>query len=234
MTSSTPDDSQRKAAKIAGLLYLMTLMTIVSVTYGIVRPLVAGVDPAEAARRILAHETLFRAAAVGNLAFCIEVVVLSAALYVVLEPIDRTLALLAALGRLFQAFIWLVISLNLFTALRLLSQPVYARGLPPDQLPVLARLYLSGFDPYYVALLFWSLGSTAGAWAWLRSRYVPRALATIGILASAWGAACTLCLFLYPRFADVVDLSLFDVPLVLFELTLGSLLLCRGLPGPRA
>jgi Domain of unknown function (DUF4386) len=228
-------DAQRKAAKVAGVLHLLALVTVIVVTYGFVRPLVAGVAPAQTAHNILAHETRFRAGILGNLVYGIEVVVLTAALYVVLEPVDRLLALLAALGRAFQAVAWLVISINLFTSLRLLTQPEYARGLSSEELPVLARLYLSGFDQYYVALLFWSLGSTAGACAWLRSRYVPRALASFGIVASAWGAACTSCLFVFPGFQNIVDLNLFDLPLLLFEVALGVRLLSRGLaPGARA
>jgi hypothetical protein len=163
LMSGAIGDRQRNAAKVAGFLYLLSFVTVVSVTYGIVRPLVAGADPAQAARNILAHETLFRVGIVGNLLYCVEIVALSAALYVVLEPVDPLLALLAALGRLIQGFTWLLICINLFTALRLLTQPDYVRALPPDQLPVLARLHLSGFDPYYVGLLFWCLGSTQRA-----------------------------------------------------------------------
>jgi hypothetical protein len=67
------------------------------------------------------------------------------------------------------------------------------------------------------------------AWLFLSSRYIPRALAAFGILTSAWAAACTLCLFVSPDFAKVVDLTWFDVPMVLFEVALGVWLLSRGL-----
>lgn len=226
------DNSQRRAAKVAGAVYLLSLATVVGITYGVVAPLIAQVDPVQAARNILANETLFRVGILGNVLYCLEVVVLSGALYVVLKPVDPLLALLATFSRLVLAFTWLVISLNLFTALRLLTQPEYAHVLPPDQLPVLAQLFLSGFDPYYVGLLFWCLGSTVAAILWLRSRYVPRLLAAFGILASAWGVACTLVLYVFPGFRNVVDLSWFDVPMVLFEIVLSVLLLVRGLQSP--
>ena len=119
-------------------------------------------------------------------------------------------------------------ALNHFTALRLLSRPEYA-GIPADQLPVLARLYLSGFDQYYVGLLFWSLGATVGAFLWLKSRYVPGALAAFGILASAWCAACTIVLLILPDFSGVLNLWWFDSPMALFEIALSLLLLFRGL-----
>ena len=69
----------------------------------------------------------------------VGVLVQSTSLYVILKSIDRNLALFAAFSRLAQGYIWLLVVLNLFTALRLLSHPEYA-ALPSDQLPALARL----------------------------------------------------------------------------------------------
>lgn len=228
MTRSV-DNSQRIAAKIVGLAYSTSFALVVVASFGILQPLVGNVDPAHAAQNILAHTTLFRVGAVGFLLYCVGVLVLSAAMYVILRPVDRNLALLAAFGRLVHGFTWLLVTLNLFLALRLLSRHEYA-ALPPDQLPVLARLYLSGFDQYYVGLLFWSLGATVGAYLWLKSSYVPRALAVFGILASAWCAGCTLVLLVFPDFAEVVNLWLVDSPMAVFELGLSLLLLFRGLP----
>jgi hypothetical protein len=206
-------------------------VTVIGVTYGVVTRVLGHLDPPRMAQNILAHETLFRIGIAGNLLYAIELVVLAAALYVVLRAVDPLLALLAALGRFLHAVVWLLISLNLFGALRLVGRPEYA-AVPPDQRAALARLLLSGFDPYYVALLFWSLGSTLAAVLWLRSGWVPRALAAFGILASAWAAFCTCCLYINPHFDTIVDLNWFDVPLVLFEVALSLRLLVRGLRPP--
>jgi hypothetical protein len=64
---------------------------------------------------------------------------------------------------------------------------------------------------------------------WLRSGYVPNALAFLGVLASAWCAACTSVLFVFPDFQKVVNLWWFDMPMVLFEIALSFVLLLRGL-----
>lgn len=180
-------------------------------------------------RNILAQETLFRVGLTGDVVYCIAVLVLSAALYVILRPVDPNLAMLAVSGRFVQALTWLVLTLNLFTALRLLSSPEFASAFPPEQLPALARLYLSGFDHCYVGLAFWSMGDTIAAYLWFKSLYVSRALAVFGGLASAWCAACTFALFLFPDFPKVVNLWWFDMPMALFEIGLGFLLLVCGL-----
>ena len=234
MTTDFITSAQRKAATIAGLACPLSFATVVAVGFGIFDRLIAGADPARTARDILEHETLFRVGVAGSVIYCAGVCVLSAALYIILEPVGRNLALLATLGRLIHGLTWLLSTLNLFTALRLLHRPEYAGAFPQEQLQVLARLCLSGFDQYYVGLLFWSSGATAGAFLWLRSGYIPRALAGFGVLASAWCAACTFVLFLFPGFPKIVNLWWFDSPMALFEIALSLLLLFRGLRAPAA
>jgi hypothetical protein len=108
-------------------------------------------NAAETARNILAHERLFRIGIAGDLIYCAGVVVLLTALYVILRPVNRGLALLAAFWRLVWVLMWLVTTLNLFDALRLLSGADYLQVFEAERLQALARLYLGmRFDYYYV------------------------------------------------------------------------------------
>jgi hypothetical protein len=229
---NTVDQSQRKAARIVGVAFPLSFLTVVWVNFGIFGRLIAPGDPTETVRNIVAHETLFRIGIAGNLLYCVGVLILLTALYVILRPVDQYLALLAAVGRLVHAFTWLLVSVNLFTALRLLGDSGYSRALGSDQLAALARLYLTGTDAYYVGLLFWALGATLGAYLWFKSNFVPRALAVFGVIASGWCAACTLVFYVFPSFANVVNLWWFDSPMALFELALSFFLLFRGLGDP--
>lgn len=164
MTISTTGQSQRKAARIAAFACLISFVTVVSVNFGIFARLIVRGDPAQTARNILAHERLFRIGIAGDMVYCVGVVVLLTALYTVLKPVDQNLALFAAFGRLVYGFMWLLATLNLSTALRLLSGADYSRAFGPDQLPALTTLYLTGFDQYYIGLLFWALGATVGSY----------------------------------------------------------------------
>ncbi len=229
MTTSAIDGSQRNAARIAGLAYLFSFVTVVSVWLGIFARLIVRGDPVQTAQNILAHERLFRIGIAGDVVYCVGVVVLLAALYVVLKPVDQNLALLAAFGRLVHGFTYLLVTINLFTALRLLSGADYSRAFGPDQLPVLARLYLSGFDQYYVGLLFWALGATVGSYLWFKSNYIPKAMAAVGVISSAWCAACTFVLLIFPDFRSVVNWWWYDSPMGIFELALSFWLLFKGL-----
>jgi hypothetical protein len=229
MTVGRIDESQRKAARIAGFAGLFSFAVVVSVWAGVFARLIVSGDPAQTARNILAHERLFRIGIAGDVAYCAGVIVLLTALYVVLKPVDQTLALLAAFGRLVHGFTWLLLTINLLTALRLLNGTDYARAFGPDKLPMLARLYLSGFDQYYVGLLFWALGATVGSYLWFKSNYIPRALAAFGVISSGWCVACTFVFLIFPGFRNVVNLWWFDTPMSIFELVLSFWLLFKGL-----
>lgn len=233
MTISPIDNSQRTAARVAGLAYLITFATVVSVNFGIHDRLIVDTS-AETARNILAHERLFRIGIAGDLIYCAGVVVLLTALYVILRPVNRGLALLAAFWRLVFVLMWLVMALHLFDALRLISGADYLRAIGPEQLQALARLDLgTRFDYYYVGLLFGSLASTACGCLWYKSRYIPRALAAFGVISSAFCVACTLVFYIFPGFDKIVNLWWFDTPMGLFDIALSFWLIFKGLRPPR-
>jgi hypothetical protein len=233
MSNITVDESQRKAAKVAGVAYLITFATVVYVNFAIHDRLIVG-NNAETARNILAHERLFRIGIVGDLIYCAGVIVLLTALYVILKPVSRGLALLAAFWRLVWVLMWLAMTLNLFDALRLLSQAEFLQALGAERVQALASLYLgTRFEYYYVGLLFGALASTVCGYLWFKSRYIPRSLAVLGAIASAFCVACTLVFYIFPNFDKTVNLWWFDTPMGLFDIALSFWLLIKGLGSSR-
>ncbi len=69
MTIGTISESQRKAARIAGLAYLFSFVTVVAVNFGILARLTVRGDPAQTAQNILAHERLFRIGIAGDVVY---------------------------------------------------------------------------------------------------------------------------------------------------------------------
>lgn len=228
MTNRAVDDSQRKAARVVGVTFLLAIAIVVLANYGIAFRLVIPGNAVDTARNIVAHETLFRINIACNLIYVVNMLVLLAALYVVLEPVGRGLALVAAFFRLVYALMWAVTALNMLGALRLLGDAAYLPVFRPDQLQTLARLHIS-IDAYYVGLPFWGLASTVCSFLWFRSRYVPRALAAFGMVSSAWCVICAFAYLVFPHFDTTLNAYWFDMPLVLFETALGLWLLFKGL-----
>jgi len=232
MALGTIDSSQRSAAKVVGVAYLVTFVAVVYTRYGILGRLLTD-NAADTARNILAQEQLFRAGIAGYLFYCVSLIVLVTALYVVLRPVSRGFALLAALWWLVWVFMWLVMSLNLFDALRLFSGADSLQAFDAERLQAVASFYLAAnFDRYYVGLLFWGLASTVCACLWFKSRYIPRSLAAFGVISSAFTVACTFALFIFPSFDKIVGLGWFDSPMGLFDIALSFWLLFKGLKPP--
>jgi Domain of unknown function (DUF4386) len=205
------DHSQRTAGKVAGLAYLLSFAVVVFAQFQIQDRLIVDRSAAETARNILAHERFFRVGIAFDLFYSLGTVVLLVALYVILRPVNRGLALFAALGRLVYAWMWMLMTVNLFDTLRLLRGADYLQSVDSGALQGLATLYLRArFDQYYVGLLFCGLASAVSGYLWLKSGYIPRPLAAFGVVSSAFCATCTAAFLISPGFASVVNLWWFD------------------------
>ena len=227
------DNSQRTAAKIAGVTGLLAVAIVVFGNYVLLSPLIVAGNAVETTRNIVAHQTQVRVALTCFLMYSATVVVLLAALYVILKPVDRILALIGALFRLVFALLWLLSTLNLLSALRLLGSANYLQVFEADRLQALARLQIgANFDDYYVGLPFFALAATVCSYLWLKSGYIPKALAAFGVISSVWCVLCAFVFLVFPHFNKIVNDYWFDSPMALFEMILSLWLLFKGIRTP--
>src|SRR5436853_4707797 len=230
MTTTIIDNSQRTAAKVAGVAGLLGFFLVVFGNYGLLGPLIVSRNAVDTARNILGHETQFRFALICFITYGIGAIVLSTALYVIFAPVNRGLALAGALFRLVFAILWLIAPLNSLAALRLLGDAPYLKIFEPERLQALARVQIAAsFDDYYVGLPFFGLAATVCAWLWLKSNYIPRGLLIFGVIGSAWCVFCAIVYLIFPDFNKIVNDYIFDSPMALFELIVSIWLLVKGL-----
>ena len=231
MTIGTIDESQRKAARVVGFSYLFALPPAIFAEFYVRTQLIAFDDAARTAQNIMAHERLFRLGTASNLTVFAINVVLITALYVVLMPVNRILALLATAWGLIETAILVVVTLRDFEVLRVLSGAGYLHAFEATRLQALARLSVSAHaDAYNVGLVLAGLRSTAFCYLWLKSRFIPRALAAWGLLASFLMGACAFSFTIFPELAKVIPVEIYGAPIFFFELTMGFWLLLKGLP----
>jgi len=229
MTLGAIEPAQQTAAKVAGFLYLVTMVIPLLAELYLRAPLMVHGDAVQTARNILASERLFRLSIVLGLIAVAAEVILLVALYVVLEPINRNVALLAAFWWLAKCVIFAAIALTDFVALRLLSGAGYLRALDTKQLQALAELFIrTRHDGGFIGGVFLGLGSTIFAYLWWNSRYIPRGLAALGIFSSLALAIGILGLMLFPDLAPVVGQA-YWAPIFIFEVILGLWLLVKGI-----
>ncbi len=230
MTTRTIDDSQRRAATVVGAAYLFALVPAIFAEFYVGGRLIVSSNAAQTALNIVAHERLFRLGIASNLTvFAIDVVLITA-LYVVLEPIHRRLALLALGWGLIETAILVVVTLSDFDVLRILSGADYLKVFEADRLQALARLSIGAHGAAYnVGLVLAGLRSTTFCYLWFKSGLIPRALAAFGMFSSALFGTCAFAFMIFPELAKVIDVTWYGGPIFIFELTMGFWLLLKGL-----
>ncbi len=133
-------NSVNKIARTAGLFYLLFVITsIIANLFG----KFVFVDAPVTVNYIIAHESQFRIGFVISL-FSVVLFLLAAwALYVLLKPVNKNIALLFLLLNLGGFAIWCFSMLNLFASLLLLSGADYLKVFQPDQLRAQAMLFIN-------------------------------------------------------------------------------------------
>ena len=181
-------NSVTKIARAAGLLYLLYIIT--SVIANLFGKFVF-VEAPVTIHHLLTHATQFRIGFVINL-FSVVLFLLAAwALYVLLKPVQKDLALLFLLFNLAGFAVWFFSSLCLFAGLVILNGPETTAAFQPDQLQALAvffvRLYKNGvyIDQVPYGLWLFPLGYLV-----LKSGFLPKVLGGLLI-------ADGVCQFIY-------------------------------------
>lgn len=222
-----PEVQQARAARLAGALYLVTMTTAIFNQSFVRGSLLVRGDATQTAQNITQSELLFRIGIAADVVTFTGVAVLAWALYVLLRPVGRSLAVLAVLLRLIEVAVHYIAIVFSLGALVLLSGADYLAALDTGQLHALARAALSaygaGVNLGFVPL---GLGSAIFAWLLLRSRYVPKALAAWGVFASLLLATSALAVILFPAIGPFVLAAM--IPMFIYEVTLGFWLLLKG------
>ncbi|MBI3715185.1 MAG: DUF4386 domain-containing protein [Betaproteobacteria bacterium] len=231
MSQAAVDPTQRLAAKVVGLCYLLAMVTAVF-GFSVRGKLVVADSALETARNIMASEQLFRLGTASDLLTFIIDIVLITSIYVVLRPVNRYLALVALLWRVIETALLAVVTLNCLDVLRYLGSAEYLRVFEVERLHALARFSIAAIGGgYYFGFVFLGLGSALFSYLWWRSGYVPKSLAMLGIFASLLLAACNFAFIIDPALAKVVA-PYYMAPMGLFEVAMGFWLLFAELRSP--
>jgi Domain of unknown function (DUF4386) len=226
-TAAAPEPSLDRYARLAGLLYLAIIVTSILSLFLVEARLVVDGDWATTTQRIAADQTLFRAGLVYDMVMFASVIALAWALFVVLRGVDRDRTLLVLLWRMAEAVVGAAtVLLGVLVALLVDSQEARAT-FEPAQLHALVHVLLTaraiGFD---VAVFFLSLGTIVYCRLLYRSRYVPRALAGLGIVAFVIMLVGTVVGLLLPQHRDLTMVGW--APGIVFEAAIGVWLLLKG------
>jgi len=220
-------NSTKKAARVAGLLYLATCIPApFSLLYVPGKLIVAG-NAAATAANILASEGMFRLGIAGQLVSAIAFLFAVRALHRLLQGVDKRLASLMVTLFAISIPISCVNALNDIAALILVRGADFLSVFSEPQRQALAMMFLRlQSQGLLVAQIFWGLWLLPFGILVYRSGFIPRILGVLLILNGFAYPIQSFTSFLLPQYADVV--SRITSPVLLGEAAIILWLLIRG------
>ncbi len=231
MKATIVNASQRKAARVAGFMFLFSLIVPTLNWALVLSRFVVAEDVMATARNIKANESLFRIGITIELIMSVGLVVLAVALFAILKRVNRSLALLALLWKLVEAGLVAAIVLLSFVALQISDGAAYLTAFTPEQLQAPVGLILNAHTILYsVPMVFLGLDLMAFFYLFYKSNYIPRVLAAFGILSYALIFIHALGNMVAPGYATMPIVEIISyVPSCIAELVVGMWLLVKGL-----
>ena len=226
--------SQSKAARLAGLLYLIAMATGLFAEFYVHFPstLIVSGDAAKTASNIMANERLYRIGIANNIiTFAIDVVLIWA-LYVLLRPVNRNLALLAVFFRLVETTMACVAIVNYYVAMQFVSNADHLRAFDSNQIQALSILHDTYALTFIVVAIFLGLGSTVFNYLLFKSRYIPKVLAAWGIFSSLLLLISQFAIVIFPEVEKTIIPACYG-PIAIDEIALGLWLLFKGANIPK-
>lgn len=174
-------NTNSKTARIAGLLYLIYLIFhVFADVIGRSRIIVLG-DATTTARNIMVSAWQFRIGSLVDLVAGMLFLLAAWALYRLLKPVNKNLALLFLLLNLGGVAVWSVSNLFLIVSQHLLSGVDYLKVFQIDQLQALAMLslYTYKFGSLGIAQFFFAAWLFPLGYLVFKSGYLPRILGIV-------------------------------------------------------
>lgn len=228
MNVQAPTTDPQRWARMAGALYLLIIaFGIFGELFTRGALLVSG-DPAATASRISDSMLLWRIGIAGDVLMHVFDVPVMLAIYVLLRPVDRNLALFALLSNVVQTSVLAANKLNLLWPVLLLGSSSAAAAFTPEQLATLTQLSISAHGHgFALGLVFFGITCLVEGHLIARSGFLPALIGRGMQLAGLCYLTNSFALIVAPDLAD----RLFPVillPPFFAELAFAGWLLLKG------
>ena len=200
-------NTNKKTARIAGALYFLYMVATIFADASRTKLIVFG-DAMATANHILASEQLFRIGFVSDVLAGVLFLLAAWALYVLLKPVNKNIALLFLLLNLGGVAVQCINMLNLFSAVLLLSGTDYLKVFQMDQLQSLAMFFLYLYkNGFMIAQFFYAAWLFPLGYLVFKSGYLPKVLGIILMIECFGWLLYPFQFFLFPAYEVISYLS---------------------------
>ena len=221
--------SRKKVARVAGLLYLVVVLTgIFSLAY-VPSTLIVRDNASATVHNIITHEIVFRFGIVSGLTCYTFFLVLPLALYKLLSPVDEIYAKLMVALATVSVPISFINILNKFAVLSLISGSRYLNVFPNNQLQAQVMFYLNQYDyGILIVQIFWGLWLFPFGYLVVKSGFLPKVLGILLMLGCVGYLTNFLGHSLFPTYSETGISSFVRLPASLGEIGTCLWLLLMG------
>lgn len=218
-------------ARLAGFgLLVMAIVAIFANFFVFERLIVAG-DAAATIANISADEVLFRMGIFSFVIVLILDVIVAWSLYILLKRVNRNIALLAALFRLFYTAIFATAIFNFLNVLQVINGEGYLGILEANQLQVQVQSMIDAFNNgWIIGLVFFGIHLLVIGYLVLKSEFMPRLIGILLIVAGAGYLVDNFAKIMLLNYADfeTIFILIVAIPGALAELALALWLIFKG------
>lgn len=177
--------SLRGAARLAGLFWILAAISTIFSLFYVRSMLIVSGDASATANNILANESLFRVAIVGDLLARLFTFFFGLTVFRLFKEISKTWTTVLLSAILIVVAIGVANSLNNVAALLLLSKADYLNVIGQEQLNAIAMIFLRLYNSGQVILeIFWLPYLFSFGLLIVKSKFIPRILGVLLMIGS--------------------------------------------------
>lgn len=221
--------NRNKTARIAGLLYLILVISGITNLMYIPSKLIVWESAAETLENIMNSEMLFRLGIVSGIITFLTFLLLPLVLYRLLFEVNKMYAALMVIFAVISVPISFVNMLNKFSVLTLIGKANYLKDLDVSEIQLQVMFYLDSYNNgIEISQIFWGLWLFPFGYLVYKSGFLPKVLGIL-LMAGCFGYLITFFGgFLSPNFHKTAVSTIVGLPASIGEIGICLWLLIMG------
>lgn len=206
-------NSNKRTARVAGLLYLVVVLTgIFNLAY-VPSKLIVWNDAAITFKNIEASETMFRVGVVSGLVCYMAFLFLPIVLYKLLKPVNEVCAMFMVLLAVVSVPVSFLNIRHQFDVLELVGNAGYLSVFRSEELHAQVLFYLHSYSSgNKIVSIFWGLWLLPFGWLVFKSGFLPKALGVLLMIGCFGYLVHFIAGFLFPNYGETFIASIITKP----------------------
>ncbi len=220
--------SNKKMGRLAGLLFLILVLTGVFAEFFVRQKLYVLNDHGATAQNIIENQWLFRLGFVSDLVMSTMFFVYGYMLYLIFKAVNKHVSLFLLLCIVISVAMFCQNTLNQFAVLDVLTNTGYSEAFKPEQLQVLSSFFQNiHIKGYYINQIFYGLYLLPLGYMIIKSGIVPKLIGVFLLLGFTGDMIDFVVYFLFPNL-ESIWLANITLPADIGELSLCLWFLIKG------